>query len=56
VGVDLLLLTLTVFSALHLNLIVEGEEHLVTVFLVLDLLLPRHLRVLELQKLITSLE
>ena len=46
--VNFLLLTLTILGTLHLNLVVEGEELLVTEFLILNLLLPRHLSVLEL--------
>ena len=54
--IDLLLLALTVLSALLLDLVVKRKEHLVTVFLVLDLLLADHLRVLKLQELVTRFQ
>ena len=56
VSVDFLFLALPVFSSLFLDLIVERKEHLVTVFFVLNLLLPNHLCVFELKELIPLLE
>ena len=55
-GIDLLFLALTILSALLLHLVVKGEEHLVTVFLILDLLLADHLRVFEFEQLVTRLQ
>jgi len=56
VGIDLLFLALPVLSSLFLHLVVQGEQHLVTVFFVLNLLLSNHLRVFELKELVPLLE
>lgn len=55
-SIDLLLLALTIFSSLFLNLILETKEHLVAIGLVLNLLLLDKLSVLELQELFLRLQ
>lgn len=55
-GIDLLLLSLTVLRTLFLHLIVQTEQHLVTVLLILDLLLLDHLGILELSQLFLRLQ
>ena len=54
--IDLLLLSLTILHPLLLHLIVETEEHLVTVFLVFNLLFLHHLGVFELSQLFFGLQ
>ena len=55
-SIDLLLLTLTILRALLLHLVVQTEEHLVTVFFVFNLLLLYHLGVLEFSQLLLRLQ
>ena len=55
-GVDLLLLPLAVLLALPLDLVVETEEHLVTVRLVVDRLLLDQFGVFEFQELLLRLQ
>lgn len=47
-SIDLLLLTLTILRTLLLHLVVETQEHLVTVFFVFNFLLLDHLCVFKL--------
>ena len=47
-SIDLLLLTLTILRTLLLHLVVETQEHLVTVFFVFNFLLLHHLCVFKL--------
>ena len=47
-SIDLLLLTLTILCTLLLHLVVETQEHLVTVFFVFNFLLLHHLCVFKL--------
>ena len=54
-SINFLLLSLTILSTLFLHLIIKTEKHLVTVFLVLDLLLLDHFGVFELEQLILVL-
>ena len=54
-SVNLLLLSLTILSTLFLHLIIKTKKHLVTVFLVLDLLLLHHFGVFKLEQLILVL-
>ena len=54
--VNLLLLSLTILRTLLLDLIVETEKHLVTVFFIFNLLLLDHLGILEFSQLLFSLE
>ena len=56
VRVNLLLLAFAVLRTLLLHLIVQTEEHLVTVLLILDLSLLHHLGILELSQLLLGLE
>ena len=55
-SIDLLLLTLTILRTLLLHLVVETQEHLVTVFFVFNFLLLHHLCVFKLSKLLLSLQ
>ena len=54
-SINFLLLSLTILSTLFLHLIIKTEKHLVTVFLVLDLLLLDHFGVFEFEQLILVL-
>ena len=50
-GINLLFLSLSVFGALLLNLVIQTEQSDVTVFFILYLLLLHHLLILELEEL-----
>ena len=55
-GINLLFLSLSVFGALLLHLVVQTEQSNVTVFFILNLLLLDHLLILELKKLFLSFQ
>ena len=56
VSIDLLFLALAILSTLLLHLVIQTEQHFVTVFLVLNLLLLDQLGVLELEQLLLGLQ
>ena len=54
--IDLLLLAFSILGSLLLDLVLETEQHLVTVCFILDLLLLDHLSVFELQQLLLGFQ